>query len=1255
MTCRRLLLFIALLAAAAAMPRGAGAQETDVIRGRVTGPDSAALEGVTVTVTSISGNVSRTARTDSNGRFTVTFPGGDGDYMVSFASLGFAAKRFEVKRSADEDVLVADARLARVGTVLDPVQVTGQRERVPRNAVTPDVSGTEQSLNNPAVPANLLGDLAAMAASLPGVQSVPGQDGAADGYSVLGLGADQNNTTLNGMQFGGSSLPRDAAVGSSLITSPYDVSRGGFSGAQFTLRTRPGSNFITRGMSLNVDAPQLQWSDRASQSLGQEYSNLSLGGTVSGPIRFDKAFYNVSYQLGRRANDLQTLLTTDARGLHAAGVAADSVTRFLSLLQTAGIPLSTGGTGSHRMSDQGSLFGSLDFAPPSSSTGQALNITFNGNWNDQSPATGLATELPSHSGDRTSLRGGVQARHNVYVRNTILSETSLGFSRSRAEATPFLLMPGGLVRVNSTFDDGASGVQNLLFGGSQALNSTQTTNTANFLNQLSWVSLNNKHRIKLTSELRRDESAQEQSTNVLGTFSFNSLADLEAGRPASFSRQLSPRVRDVGQLVGAISLGDSYRRTPNLQLQYGLRLDGNHFLTEPAANPEVETLLGVSNDRTPNRLYLSPRLGFSWTYGTAAQIAGFEGAARGPRAVVRGGIGVFQNMPATGIVGAAIDNTGLAGAVQQLTCVGLAAPTPSWQAYAADASTIPTRCADGTTGSVFANSAPNVTLFAKDYSAPRSVRSNLQWNGPILGNRFSATVDGTFSLNLNQSGNLDLNFIPVTRFTLADEGGRPVFVQSTSIVPATGANASQDARVTPKFSRVTELRSDLESRSAQLTFRLAPTTFSSSLTWGLSYVYSNVREQFRGFTSTAGNPLATEWGRASFDSRHQLVYNLGYNFFDFVRVNWFGSFRSGTPFTPMIAGDVNGDGFQNDRAFVFNPQSATDPAVASAMTSLLENGSDVARDCLSRQLGQLATRNSCQGPWISNASMSISFNPVKVRMPQRATLSLQLTNPLGAADLLVHGSNNLRGWGQPSFPDQSLLYVRGFDPATQRYRYEVNQRFGATNQALGGFRSPVTLTAMLRFDVGPTRERQLLTQQLDRGRTTEGNKVPEQLLKAIYGTGSIPNPMSAILRQQDSLKLTSVQADSIAGLNRAYTIKTDAIWTPVAKYFAELPKYYDQSIAYERYMQARKASVDLLMKIAPTVKDLLTAEQRRKLPPFVASYLEPRYLASIRSGTATFTGNSGFGAGGGFERGDIFVAGVPPGGGAGGAITIIRQ
>jgi hypothetical protein len=660
----------------------------------------------------------------------------------------------------------------------------------------------------------------------------------------------------------------------------------------------------------------------------------------------------------------------------------------------------------------------------------------------------------------------------------------------------------------------------------------------------------------------------------------------------------------------------------------------------------------VKNDAVPNKIYLSPRVGVSWTYGQSPQIAGFDGAFRGPRAVVRGGLGVFQNTPSTNLVGNALDNTGLASGVQQLTCIGAATPIPDWVAYAGNSSVIPTRCADGTTGTVFSSAAPAVSLFAKDYQAPRSVRSNLSWSGPVLGNRFTSQIEGTYSLNLNQQGITDLNFNPVSRFTLASEGGRPVFVNPTSIVPTTGATAAQDGRLSPLFSRVVEQTSDLKSESRQARISLSPVSFSSSLSWGLSYVYSNVREQFRGFSSTVSNPLSTEWGRSSFDSHHQIVYNVGYNFFDFIRVNWFGQFRSGSPYTPMVAGDINGDGYNNDRAFI--PTTAdSDPVLASGIQSLLENGSSSAKSCLQSQLGKFAGRNSCQGPWISTANMSVSFNPVKVRMPQRATISFQISNPLGAADLLMHGSDNLRGWGQPTNPDPQLLYVRGFDPATKRYKYEVNQRFGQTNQALGAFRSPVTLTAMMRFDLGPTREKQTLTQQLDRGRRTEGTKVPEQFLRAIYGTGGIPNPMATILRQQDSIHLTGMQADSLASMNRRYIIKNDQLWSPIAKEFANLPNGYDKSQVYDRYMTARKATIDELANLGPTIKSLLTAEQRRKLPTFITSYIDPRYLASIRNGTATFSGISGF-SGGGFVPfgGDaIFAAG----GGGGTQTVIIRQ
>ena len=1204
------------------------AQQVDVIRGRVVGPDSLPLEGVNVTATSLSGAVNRKSRTDRGGRFTITFPGGEGDYFVSFALIGYAQKRFEVKRTADQDILVADAKLSRAAE-LDAVRVTAPRDRVGRTDANSDVSGTERAINPAALAAAQMGDLAAMAASLPGVTLVPGADGDPSGFSVLGLGSDQNNTTLNGQNFGGANLPRDAAVSSSLATSPYDVSSGGFSGAQFRIRTQPGSNFIRRTMSLNVDSPHLQWTDKAAQALGQKYSNLSLGGLFAGPVKLDQSFYTLSYQLGRRSSDLQTLLNTDPLGLRTTGIAADSVARLLAILQRLRIPATTAAVPSNKLTDQGSLLATFDIAPQSSKGGTAVNLTANGSWNRSSPISALSTELPGHSGDRTNWSGGLSTRHSTYFDIGVLSETTLGFSESQSYGSPYLVLPTASVRISSTFADGTNGLKNIQFGGNPFLSTTSQTTTTAFTNQLSWFSENNKHRLKLATEFRRDDFDQDQTTNRFGSFTYNSLADLENGKPASYSRQLSPRVRSGGQYVGAISLGDSYKRSSDLQVQYGVRLDGNSYVGLPTRNTQLETVFGTRNDVAPNRIYASPRLGFSWTYGTAPQIGGFEGAMRGPRAVVRGGVGMFQNTPATTMLGTAIDNTGLANAIQQVTCTGFATPMPNWAGYVADPRTVPSQCADGTASSIFANSAPNVTFFANNYAAQRSLRSNLQWSGAAIDSRFNVTAEVTYSLNLDQPGSVDLNFAPTQRFALAGEGGRPVFVLPSSIDQTTGAIASRDARVTSLYNRVNEMRSDLKSESKQFTLRVSPMTFNTVWSWGLSYVYSTFRDQQRGFSSTVGNPLTTEWARSNFDSHHQIQYSLGYNFFDAVRVNWTGNFRSGSPYTPVVAGDINGDGYGgNDRAFIADPAKTADPALASAMQQLLSNAPSAVRSCLTSQLGTLAGRSSCEGPWTQSANLSVSFNPLKLGLPQRAQLSLAVSNPLGAADLMLHGENNLRGWGQTPFPDNQLLYVRGFDPAARRFKYDVNQRFGNTNPAFSPVRSPVVVTAMLRFDIGPTREEQSLVQQINSGRRTQGIRLTESVLRQIYGTtGSLVNPMAMILRQADTLNLTGPQADSIATLNRWYTVRLDSIWTPVTKYLGSLPDRYDADAAYARYKKAREASVDLLIKISNDVKGTLTPAQRRKLPDLVNSYLEPRYLAGIRSGTAG-AGGSAFGAGG---------------------------
>src|SRR5262249_28612284 len=158
------------------------------------------------------------------------------------------------------------------------------------------------------------------------------------------------------------------------------------------------------------------------------------------------------------------LLNTGALGLETEGIAPDSLRRLLGLLSGDQVPASVRGFPSDRSTEQGLVLGSLDFAPPSSASGQSLDLTFNGSWNRASPATPLTTALPTSAYNTTNWLGAAQLHHTGYF-GFVLSETGLGVAESHRYLTPYLDLPSGNVLVDSDFGDGTSSVQSIAFGG----------------------------------------------------------------------------------------------------------------------------------------------------------------------------------------------------------------------------------------------------------------------------------------------------------------------------------------------------------------------------------------------------------------------------------------------------------------------------------------------------------------------------------------------------------------------------------------------------------------------------------------------------------------------------------------------------------------------------------------------------------------------------------------------------------------------
>jgi hypothetical protein len=396
---------------------------------------------------------------------------------------------------------------------------------------------------------------------------------------------------------------------------------------------------------------------------------------------------------------------------------------------------------------------------------------------------------------------------------------------------------------------------------------------------------------------------------------------------------------------------------------------------------------------------------------------------------------------------------------------------------------------------------------------------------------------------------------------------------------------------------------------------LKPVTARPKLRWDLTYTLLDVREQYFGFSNTAGDPFATQWGRQLQTPRHTFLLRWSdFPIHDVLYVTALAQMTSGQRYTPMVASDVNGDGAINDRAFVFDPTKTTG-AEADAMRVLLATGSRSARDCLLQQRDHLAARGSCEAPWMVANALQIKLNPRKIGLPKRATVSLSISNPLGIADLVLHGDDDLRGWGQRIPPDQNLLFVRGFDPANRAFKYEVNQRFGSTRSRESTTHTLPFVSLGISLDIGMPRERQLLTQRLDVGRGRPGDRANSETMKNL-GTSAIPNPMAMILTQQVELRLSRHQADSLANLGRKFSVFADSVWTPVATYLSALPVGYDRGGAYARYVSARERTVDYLLTLVRDAKGVLTESQQRRLPLQISNYLDRRVLEFLRSSTA---------------------------------------
>jgi len=1215
---------LALFAAIAFFPSVAAAQmgaTTDIITGTVTRAEgNLPIEGANIEVMSIESNVTRRARTNDKGRFTVLFPDGGGQYRVTARALGLAPQVVNVARQADEDRLIVNIKMSTNPTVLAAVTVQA-RQNVPREGDRPTPGSTERALNTDQA-ARLpidASDLTALALTAPGVVSITGSDSSSAGFSVAGQAPTANNTTLDGMSFGSSQVPQEAVRNSRVITSGYDVARGQFSGGQIASTTRSGTNapqgnftYILRDRELSVEGEE-------GSPLAQGFNQNQLSAGFGGPIVKDKLFFFGAMQLRRREDIVPNLGNADATTLERFGVAADSVARFFNLASAAGLaPRSI--LANDRTADNVSGIVRFDYLTEG---GQSLSIRGDYNFANSDPTRVGTLSLPQTGGDSRNWGGGMAATLTSNIAGRFLNELKVYGSVNKNAGDPFITLPFGRVQVASELDNGETGVSSLTFGGNTGLPQEGKTNTIEATNETSWLSEGGGHRFKLGGLFNLQSFERDVTSNRWGTFSFNSLADFEAGIPASYTRTLTPRLREGSGINAAVYLGDTWRINRAFQLTMGARAEGSYFGSTPAYNPAVEQAFGFRTDEVPTEFRLSPRIGFTYSLGIPEQ-----GRFAPPTWVFRGGVGEFRSAPSIGLVASAAGATGLPDNESQLVCIGAGVPTPNWDLFGQDPSTIPTQCSAG--GNQFLPTArPNVTVFDNDFSAARSIRSSLGVQHRFM-QRYNVNLDVQYARGVALTGYTDLNLREAPRFALASEGGRPVYVDAATIVPFSGATSVLGSRLNSDFGQVLATQSDLASESKQVTASLGGITSKGAIL-NFSYTWGQTTDQgangaggggafggfggggggFGGFGSptTGGNPNVREWAPSNFDRRHTIVGTITYPFSQAIEVTAFARMSSGSPFTPTVGSDINGDGARNDRAFLFNPATATDANVVAGMQRLLDNAPDAVQECLTSQLGRIAGRNSCRGPWQPSLDLQLNWRPNFLGLNRRLAISVLTVNALGGLDRLVHGSDNLRGWGQFRGTDNTLLYVRGFDPATNAYTYEVNERFGANRAGQNGITVPFQLGVQARYTVGPDRFRDMIRGMIGGGgpggggRGGFGGGAPgAQGAQGGPGGGGFgmagmtANPVASIIALKDSIALTVEQLAKLQPLSDSVAAKNKALGEEFQKLLKDAGANPDMGALFGKLRPRLEASQRERTAALKEVQGVLTPEQWEKVP-----------------------------------------------------------
>ena len=983
------------------------------IVGKITGPGQVAQEKVKVTI--VNGATGFRTETETNSK---------GEYIFKEIPLGgpYTVIVNEEKKEGYNvnfgDQVTVNMSIGTGEKVLDEVIVTGNlKNKIGNLGASTAISAKNISM----LPVNgrnftNLTELSPLSGK---GGNLSGQLGSSTHFTIDGMTAKNptsagSTTSRSGAPF---SISIEAVREFKITTNQYDVTLGRSGGGTVSAVTKSGTNTFSGSAWEYLRTNWLSSPyDIRGNKRDNDFSTSQFGFSLGGPVIKNKLHFFVAWD---HQLDSRPLIIADIRSKDDEkrfNTTTETLNQFLNIARSnygVGNSPQFGTFDKVRNSDAAFLRLDWQISPKHLLT-LRNNFTYDLNKNGLGDNTSI-NFFESFGSDKNldnSLLLTLRSNLKPNLTNELKAQYLYTFQDSYQNSQLGGPVPRAIVENIVSPGVGATNIQ---IGGHRFAQESFKNNVFQLVDNLYY----NTDKVKYTfgADLMFTAAKSVYGSEVNGRFHFkeddkkypSGLYNFENFRPYRFYREVplmdDPSVRSNIWNVGVYGQFQT-RIAEGLDLMAGLRLDYGGY-PKAEFNQKLYDEMGIRTDHKIKSFVIQPRFQFEWNINEEN------------KDFLKLGAGIFSSdinnyMVINNLV---FDGKHLATVDVDPMAVGL---VPDFYSYRRDYNTVP---------SLSQYQIPTINYTGENARVPIVYKANISYTH-FFNERFRAGIAGYMALGRNNYFYYDRNMKANPEFTLANEGGRGVFVPASSI-DELGRTDWKKGRINNNFGRVLELVSD--GKVNQFSF-VVDTSYrywkdgevTASYTWSdikdnTSY-NGNVANSATLSTLIQSDPRDLRMSYSDNQFRNKIVlygnsptvagFTLG------IRYSGIG----GTRFSLTAGGNVNGDFVDsNDLAYIFPDITRPlldDPAVGQAL-----------KDYISEYNNKIAERNAGKngfyGVWDVRVAKKLKFNKIGA-----FELSVDIFN---VANLLN------KEWGvNKSYGNVALYRIKTFNQATRQFEYIKN-------------------------------------------------------------------------------------------------------------------------------------------------------------------------------------------------------------------------